>query len=84
MNDSPDNPEKTQQKPGGRIEHLNHRQNAGAIGAPERNVMKDNPDKPKRIHQEPAEIISEKRTPTEAMEKGESTGVTRVTGDKIK
>ena len=52
MNDSPDNPEKTQQRPGGRIEHWNHRQNAGAMRTPESNVRKNSLDEPKQTHQE--------------------------------
>jgi len=56
MNDSPDNPERTQRGPGERVEHWDHRQNAGAMGAPGSNVKKDSPDELKRTHQEPAEV----------------------------
>ena len=52
--------------------------------APRSNVRKGNPDEPKQTHQEPAEVIAEERTPAEAMEKWESTGVTRATGVKTK
>jgi len=42
--------------PGERVEHWDHRQNAGAMGAPGSNVKKDSPDELKRTHQEPAEV----------------------------
>jgi len=91
MNDNPDNPEKTQWEPGERVEHWDHRQNAGAMGAPRSNVKKDSPDelkrthqKPKRTHQEPAEGIAGGRTPAEAMVRGERTGIARATGGKAK
>jgi len=51
MNDSPNNPEKTQLMPGGRVEHRDYRQNAVAMGAPRSNVRKHSPDEPKRTHQ---------------------------------
>jgi len=47
MNNSPDNPEKTQQGPGGRLEYWNHRQNTGVIGALGSNNRKNSPDEPK-------------------------------------
>ena len=84
MNDSPDNPEKTQREPGERVEHWDHRQNMGAIGALGSNVKKDSPDKLKRTHQEPGEGIAGGRTLAEAMVRGESAGIVRATGGKVK
>jgi len=84
INDSPDNPEKTQWRPEGRVEQWDHRQNAGVIGASGSNIRKDSPDEPKRTHQEPAEVIAGERTLAEAMVKGKSAGVTRATGGKLK
>ena len=74
MNGSPDNPEKTQQGPGGRVEYWDHRQKAGAIEAPESNVRKDSPDEPKWTHQE---IKAHSPEPVEAMVRGESDRVIR-------
>jgi len=74
MNDSPDNPEKTQWGPAGLVEHWDHRQNAGVMEAPGSNMRKDSPDEPKRTHQEPAE----------PRVRGESAGVTRATRGKAK
>ena len=74
MNDSPDNPEKTKWRPGGRREHWDYKQNAGAIEAPGSNVRKDSSDEPKQTHQEPVE----------AMVRGESAGVIRATRGKAK
>ena len=70
MNDSPDNPERTQQGPGERIEHWDHRQNAEATRAPRGNVGKNISDEPRWTHQEPGEVIAGERTPAEAMVKG--------------
>ena len=70
INDSPDNPEKTQWRPEGRVEQWDHRQNTEAMGAPRGNVGKDIPDEPQQTHQEPAEVIAGEKTPAEAMVKG--------------
>jgi len=84
MNDSPDNPEKTQQEPGGRVEHWDHRQNAEAIEALGSNVREDSPDEPKRTHQEPAEVIAGEITLVETMARGQNTGAMRATGVRMK
>ena len=84
MNDSPDNPKKTQQGPGRRIEHWDHRQNAGMTGAPGSSARKDSPDEPKRTHQEPEEGIAGGRTLAETMVRRESTGTTRAAGARTK
>jgi len=81
MNDSLDNPEKTQQGPRGRVEYWNHRQNTGAMEAPGSNVRKDSPDEPKWTHQEPKQTRQEL---AETMVRGESAGVTRATRGKVK
>ena len=74
MNDSPDNREKIQRRPGGRVEHWDYRQNTGAMGAPGSNSRKDSPDEPKWTHQKPAEAIV----------RGESAGIVRATRGKAK
>jgi len=84
MNDSLNNPEKTQRRPGERVEHWDHRQNAGAIRAPESNVKKNSEDELKQTHEEPAEGIAGGRTLVEAMIKEESAGIARATGGKVK
>jgi len=82
MNLSPDNPEKTQRRPEGRVEHEDYKQNTGAIEAFGSNIKKNSPDELKRIHQEPADVIAGERTPTEAIVKEKSAGITRVTRSK--
>jgi len=67
MNDSPDNPEKTQWRPRGRIEHWDHRQNAVAMGAPGSNIRNNSPDELKQTHQKPAESIAGVRTLADAI-----------------
>jgi len=84
INNSPDNPEKTQRGPGGRVKHWDHKQNAWAIGASGSSIRKDSPDKPKRTHQELAEGIAARRTLADAMVREKSAGSTRATRDKAK
>jgi len=84
MNNSPDNPEKTQLEPGERIEHWDCRQNTGAIRTPGSTARKDSLDEPKQTRQEPAEGIAKRRTLMETMARGENTGTTRAAGVRMK
>ena len=69
MNDSSDDPERTQREPGEKVEYWDHRQNARVIGATGGNVMNSRSDELRQTYQGAAEAIVRREISAEAIAK---------------